>query len=71
MLKESIHICHGRHDAHWLTPDPAWSRYSFGMDLCIRDEELADKRTGSLADAVGSAFAGLLARVRGSRLAGV
>lgn len=71
MLKESIHICHGRQDAHWLTPDPAWSRYSFGMDLCIRDEGLADKRTGSLADAVGGAFAGLLARVRGTRLAGI
>lgn len=71
MLKESIHICHGRHDAHWLTPDPAWSRYSFGMDLCIRDEDLADKRTGSLADAAAGAFAGLLARVRGTRLAGV
>lgn len=71
MLKESIHICHGRGDAHWLTPDPAWSRYSFGLDLCIRDAELADRQTRSLADAAADAVAGLLARVRGTRLAGM
>lgn len=71
MLKETIHICHGRHDAHWLTPDPAWSRYSFGLDLCIRDTDLTDSQTRSLTDAAAGAISGLLDRMRGSRFAGV
>lgn len=70
MLKESIHICHNRGDAHWLTPDPAWSGYSFGLNLCIRDRNLGDRSTTPLADAAAGAVAHLFGRVRGARVAG-
>ncbi|MDX1610312.1 MAG: hypothetical protein R3225_09350 [Halofilum sp. (in: g-proteobacteria)] len=70
MLNDSIHICHSRGEAHWLTPDPAWSGLSHGERLCIRDAELGAGPVSPIADAAAGAIAGLVRKVRGSRLAG-
>ena len=70
MLKDSIHIAHSRADAHWLTPDPAWSRYSLGLDVCIRDRDPSENSSSPLADAAAGAVARLFGRVRGARVAG-
>ena len=70
MLKESIHVCRSRNDVHLLTPDPAWSRYSFGFDVCVRDQELSDKRDNPLANAAAGVVARLFDRARAARAAG-
>jgi len=64
MLKENIHVCHRRGESHWLTPDPAWSRYSHGIGVCIRDDAFS---TQPFADAVAGAAARLVDRVRVAR----
>lgn len=70
MLREGIHVCHRSGDMHWLTPDPAWSAYSHGIGVCIRDDEFSGKSAQPFVDAVAGAASRLFERVRIARRAG-
>lgn len=67
MMRDTIHICHRSGDTHFLTPDPAWSRYSHGIGVCIRDEEFASKQAQPIADAFASAASRLFGHLRPAR----
>lgn len=69
MTNIHTHLCHERGDTHWLTPDPAWSRHSFGMGLCIREPALGERSSQPFRDAVAGLAAGIVATVRRTRLA--
>lgn len=67
MLRKNINVCHRSGEAHWLTPDPAWSSYSHGIGVCIRDSELGAAPVQPFADAIAGAASRLFGRVRGAR----
>lgn len=64
MLRENIHVCRHSNEAHWLTPDPAWSRYSHGVGVCIRDGEFAIRPAQPFVDAVAGAASRLIGQAR-------
>jgi len=70
MLRENTYVCHRSSEAHWLTPDPAWSTYSHGIGVCIRDEDFSAKPAQPFVDAVAGAASRLVDRVRIARHAG-
>lgn len=67
MLRENIHVCHHSGELHWLTPDPAWSRYSHGIGVCIRDDEFTTRSAQPFVDAIAGAASKLFDRVRVAR----
>lgn len=71
MLRENVHVCHRSGEAHWLTPDPAWSQYSHGIGVCIRDEEFPAGPAQPFVDALAGAASRLVDRVRLARGTGV